>query len=103
MTSKRLSSKEKEEVRAELDKINKKLYKDLQGHDLKRIKKETPEMLAFIYAQLYEDGNISYEEAMRNADSRTDLALRIRLSVGKHAEDALPLGLTDWKKPADRA
>ena len=52
---------------------------------------------------LYMTHRISYEEAMRNADSRTDLALRIRLSVGKHAEDALPLGLTDWKKPADRA
>jgi twitching motility protein PilU len=52
---------------------------------------------------LYMEHKISYEEAMRNADSRTDLALRIRLSVGKHAEDALPLGLTDWKKPADRA
>jgi twitching motility protein PilU len=52
---------------------------------------------------LYMDHRISYEEAMRNADSRTDLALRIRLSVGKHAEDALPLGLTDWKKPQDRA
>jgi twitching motility protein PilU len=51
---------------------------------------------------LYIDHRISYEEAMRNADSHTDLALRIRLSVGKHADDALPLGLTDWKKPEDR-
>jgi twitching motility protein PilU len=51
---------------------------------------------------LYTTHRISYEEAMRNADSRTDLALRIRLSVGKHAEDALPLGLTDWKKPDAR-
>ncbi len=50
---------------------------------------------------LYLDHRISYEEAMHNADSRTDLALRIRLSVGKHADDALPLGLADWKKPVD--
>ena len=54
--SKRLSSKEKEEVRAEMKKINQKLYKDLQGHDLKKIEKESPEMLATLYAQLYEDG-----------------------------------------------
>jgi twitching motility protein PilU len=52
---------------------------------------------------LYMDHKISYEEAMRNADSRTDLALRIRLSIGKHADDALPLGLTDWKKPQGHA
>ena len=51
---------------------------------------------------LYMDQKISYEEAMRNADSRTDLALRIRLSIGKRAEDAPALGLADWKKPGGR-
>lgn len=30
--------------------------------------------------KLYKDGRISYEDALRNADSRTDLALRIKLS-----------------------
>ena len=58
MRTKRLSSKEKEEVRAELNKINKGLYKDLQGHDLKIIEKENPEMLATIYEKLYEDGKV---------------------------------------------
>ena len=70
MTSKRLSSKEKEEVRAELDKINKKLYKDLQGHDLKRIKKETPEMLVTLYAQLYEDGKTLVRIKERTSTNR---------------------------------
>ncbi|CAG8559967.1 1352_t:CDS:1 [Paraglomus brasilianum] len=70
MRTKRLSSKEKEEVRAELDKINKKLYKDLQGHDLKRIKKETPEMLASIYAQLYEDGKTLVRIKERTSTNR---------------------------------
>jgi twitching motility protein PilU len=43
--------------------------------------------------QLYEDGNISYEEAMRNADSKNELRLRIKLqskreatAAGEHAE-----------------
>ena len=39
-----------------MKKINQKLYKDLQDHDLKKIEKESPEMLATLYAQLYEDG-----------------------------------------------
>jgi len=56
MRTRRLSSKEKEEMWAELNKINKKLYKDLQSHDLKKVEKETPEMLATLYTQLYEDG-----------------------------------------------
>ena len=54
----KLTAKEKEEVRAELNKINKGLYKDLQGHDLKIIEKENPEMLATIYEKLYEDGKV---------------------------------------------
>ena len=29
--------------------------------------------------QLYEDGKISYEEALRNADSKNELRLRIKL------------------------
>jgi len=47
---------------------------------------------------LYMDRRISYDDALLNADSRTDLALRIRLSVGKRAEDAPALGLADWKQ-----
>ena len=33
--------------------------------------------------RLYKDGQISLEEALRNADSHTDLALRIKLSVAQ--------------------
>jgi twitching motility protein PilU len=51
---------------------------------------------------LYSSHRISYEEALRNADSRTDLALRIRLSVGKRAEDAPAVGLAEWQKPERR-
>jgi twitching motility protein PilU len=47
---------------------------------------------------LYMDHRISLEEAVRNADSRTDLQLRIRLSAGKRQEDAPALDLKDWKK-----
>lgn len=42
---------------------------------------------------LYMDRKISLEEALRNADSRTDLGLRIRLAIGKKASDAPNLGL----------
>jgi twitching motility protein PilU len=35
--------------------------------------------------QLYEDGNISYEEAMRNADSKNELRLRIKLQSKREA------------------
>jgi len=48
--------------------------------------------------ELYMDRKISLEEALRNADSRTDLALRVRLSIGKKASEAPDLGLKDWKK-----
>ncbi len=51
---------------------------------------------------LYTEHRISYEEAMRNADSHTDLALRIRLSIGKLAAGAPAIGLADWKKPDTR-
>jgi twitching motility protein PilU len=43
------------------------------------------------------DRKISLEEGLRNADSRTDLGLRIRLSIGKKATDAPDLGLAKWK------
>ena len=42
---------------------------------------------------LYMDRKISLDEALRNADSRTDLALRVRLSMGKRAADAPDLGI----------
>jgi twitching motility protein PilU len=47
---------------------------------------------------LYMDRKISLDEALRNADSRTDLGLRIRLSLGKKAVDAPDIGLTGWKR-----
>jgi twitching motility protein PilU len=51
---------------------------------------------------LYMDHKISLEDALRNADSRTDLALRVRLSIGKKAGDAPDLGLADWRKGISR-
>ena len=51
---------------------------------------------------LYMDRKISLEEALRHADSKTDLALRVRLSIGKNAEDAPDIGLKDWKKGIGR-
>jgi twitching motility protein PilU len=38
--------------------------------------------------QLYEDGNISYEEAMRNADSKNELRLRIKLQSKREASSS---------------
>ena len=35
---------------------------------------------------LYEDGKISYEEAMRNADSKNELRLRIKLESKRERE-----------------
>ena len=53
---------------------------------------------------LYTDGKISIEEALHNADSRTDLALRVRLATGVTAgppskltiEAAPPGGIPVW-------
>jgi twitching motility protein PilU len=48
---------------------------------------------------LYEDGAISYEEAMRNADSQNELRLRIKLQskreASKDAEHSESLALAD--------
>ncbi|MGE0874701.1 MAG: PilT/PilU family type 4a pilus ATPase [Burkholderiales bacterium] len=53
---------------------------------------------------LYMDRKISLEEALHHADSRTDLALRVRLSIGKRASDAPDLGLGEWKRdPKEKA
>ena len=41
--------------------------------------------------QLYTRGRISLEEALANADSRNDLALRIRLEGAGTQEEAAPL------------
>ena len=48
---------------------------------------------------LYMDRKISLDEALRNADSRTDLALRVRLSMGKRAADAPDLGIDRGTAP----
>lgn len=37
---------------------------------------------------LYKKGKISYEEALKNADSKNNLRLRIQLSEGKSADDS---------------
>jgi len=52
--------------------------------------------------ELYMDRKIALEEALRHADSKTDLALRVRLSIGKNAADAPDIGLKDWKKGVGR-
>jgi len=38
--------------------------------------------------QLYEDGAISYEEAMRNADSKNELRLKIKLQSKRETDDS---------------
>ena len=48
--------------------------------------------------RLYKDGRISLEEALRNADSHTDLALRIKLSVAQDG-DSRSSGAPPGKKP----
>jgi twitching motility protein PilU len=49
--------------------------------------------------KLYEAGRISKEEALHNADSHTDLALRIRLAQGVSATDAGDLSI-DTRPPS---
>ena len=53
---------------------------------------------------LYEDGTISYEEAMRNADSKNELRLRIKLESKREldasAEHAESLALAEQDKAA---
>jgi twitching motility protein PilU len=52
--------------------------------------------------QLYEDGSISYEEAMRNADSKNELRLKIKLQSKREAsasaEQAESLQLAEEEK-----
>ena len=38
--------------------------------------------------KLYTEGRIALDEALHNADSRTDLALRVRLAAGVNTSDA---------------
>jgi twitching motility protein PilU len=38
--------------------------------------------------QLYEDGAISYEEALRNADSKNELRLKIKLQSKREFDDS---------------
>jgi twitching motility protein PilU len=42
--------------------------------------------------QLYEDGAISYEEAMRNADSKNELRLRIKLQSKREGSASAEAG-----------
>jgi twitching motility protein PilU len=42
--------------------------------------------------QLYEDGAISYEEAMRNADSKNELRLKIKLQSKREGSAAAEQG-----------
>ncbi|HET9122702.1 MAG TPA: PilT/PilU family type 4a pilus ATPase [Acidiferrobacteraceae bacterium] len=79
--------------------INSPLISDLilkgEVHGLKEVMSKSTEggMQTFDQAlfQLYEAGHITYEEALRNADSQNDLRLRIKL----HGKDAKGGGLGD--------
>ena len=52
--------------------------------------------------QLYTEDRISLEEALHNADSRTDLALRVRLAAGVSTQDAGDLSI-DTSSPIQSA
>ena len=52
--------------------------------------------------QLHAEGRISLEEALHNADSRTDLSLRIRLSAGVQAQEIGHLSI-DTSNPGKSA
>lgn len=52
--------------------------------------------------QLYTEDRISLDEALHNADSRTDLALRVRLAAGVSTQDAGDLSI-DTSSPIQSA
>lgn len=66
-------------------------------HEIKEIMKKSRElgMQTFDQAlfQLYDDGKISYEDALRNADSLNDLRLQIKLNSKEAKERNLSAGL----------
>ena len=74
--------------------LNSPLISDLifkgEVHEIKEIMKKSREMGMQTFDQalfdLYEGGKISYEDAMRNADSMNELRLQIKLH-GKEAQD----------------
>ena len=74
--------------------LNSPLISDLifkgEVHEIKEIMKKSREMGMQTFDQalfeLYETGKISYEDAMRNADSMNELRLQIKLH-GKEAQD----------------
>ncbi|WP_295879749.1 PilT/PilU family type 4a pilus ATPase [uncultured Thiohalocapsa sp.] len=82
--------------------INSPLIQDLifkgKVHEIKAVMRKSKEggMQTFDMAlfDLYEAGQISYEDALRSADSMTDLRLRIKLE-GKDAEEHDVLGDVD--------
>lgn len=65
------------------------------------LKSETAGMMTFDTAllNLYNEGKISYEEALKNADSKNNLALKIKLS-GKKQPPAKAANNTATNKPA---
>ena len=52
--------------------------------------------------QLYTEDRISLDEALHNADSRTDLALRVRLAAGVSTQDVGDLSI-DTSSPIQSA
>ena len=75
--------------------INSPLMSDLifkgQVHDIKELIAKSNELGMQTFDQalfdLYENGQIKYEDALRNADSVNDLRLRIKLE-GKESKDS---------------
>src|SRR4029078_9134508 len=74
--------------------LNPQLISDLilkgEVHEIKEIMKKSRELGMQTFDQhlfdLYENGSISYEDALRNADSVNELRLMIKLQ-GKEAKD----------------
>jgi twitching motility protein PilU len=65
-------------------------------HDIKETMKKSREMGMQTFDQalfdLYEDGKISYEDALRNADSVNDLRLQIKLNSQRAKTQDLAAG-----------
>ena len=74
-------------------------------HEIKSIMAKSQElgMRTFDYSlfELYNEGHISYDEAIRNADSANELRLNIKLKGKVQASDSLALEATQTSKAAE--
>jgi hypothetical protein len=106
----RLTDKEKEEVKAELNNIGFDLDKLLQSFDLKVMEKESPELLSSFYSQLYEQGKVSvrlksktsvdrpYEEVKRQKEFQE--VWEISDYEERDIESKMNFWITEWYKQA---